>query len=46
MNKERDIYKYQLVEDSKVIYSGITYDFARRAVEHRKDFPSANKTGG
>ncbi len=45
---ERNTYKYQLVEGSKwfglrrnVVYSSITYDFSRRGVEHRRDFPSA-----
>ncbi len=38
---ERDTYKYQLKEGRKTVYSGITYDFARRGVEHRKDYPNA-----
>lgn len=39
--EERDTYKYQLLEKGKVVYSGFTYDFSRRGVEHRRDFPSA-----
>lgn len=38
---ERDTYKYQLKEGCTTIYRGITYDLARRGVEHRKDHPSA-----
>lgn len=38
---ERNVYRYQLKEFGKVVYSGITYDFSRRGAEHRKDFPSA-----
>jgi len=38
---EKDTYKYQLKEGRKVVYRGITYDVARRAVEHRQDFPNA-----
>ena len=38
---ERDTYKYQLKEGRKTVYRGITYDLARRATEHRQDFPDA-----
>ena len=38
---EKDTYKYQLKERRKVVHRGITYDLARRGVEHRKDFPNA-----
>lgn len=39
---ERDTYRYQLIENGKVVYSGLTYDFARRGVEHGRDYPSAS----
>ncbi len=38
---ERDTHKYQLKEGRRVVYRGITYDLARRAAEHRVDFPKA-----
>jgi len=38
---EKDTYKYQLKEGRKAVYRGVTYDLARRGVEHRKDFPNA-----
>ncbi len=38
---ERDTYKYQLKEGRTTVYRGITYDLARRGVEHRNDYPNA-----
>ena len=41
MRNEKDIYRYQLVKNGKVVYSGITYDLSRRGAEHRRYFPNA-----
>ena len=41
MNNKRDVYRYELLEKGKVILIGLTYDFSRRKVAHRKDFPNA-----
>lgn len=41
LTSEKNIYRYKLTEKSKVVYWGITYDFSRRGVGHRKDFPGA-----
>ncbi len=38
---ERDSYKYQLKQGHKIVHRGITYDLARREVEHQQDYPGS-----
>ena len=39
---ERNTYKYQLKKGAKVVHRGITYDLARREVEHQKEYPASH----
>lgn len=39
--QEKDTYKYQLMIGKKVILRSITYDLARREVEHQEEFPGS-----
>ena len=42
MGKPRDIYKYHLIKDRKVVHRGITDDLKRREREHQEEFPSSH----
>jgi len=42
MGKERDTYKYHLIQDRKVVHRGITDDLERRETEHQQEFPGSH----